>query len=381
MSLYGRIFLLNAAVLILAAGLLLGPVTVSTPVLLGEAIVVVCGLVLMLVLNAALLRVGLAPLGRLRRAMATADLLKPGTRAEVTGRGEIADLTAAFNAMLDRLEAERATSSGRVLTAQEAERQRIARELHDEVGQTLTAVLLQLKHTADHAPAELRADLRQAQETTRAGLEEIRRIARRLRPGVLEELGLHSALRSLAGELSTPGLRVTTHLAPGAPVLDPATELVVYRVAQEGLTNAARHAGAGHVALLLGPAPDGGTRLLVRDDGRGTGGAAEGAGIGGMRERALLVGAALRVGAGEKGGTEVRLDLPPAPAPTARPIPEPESAVRPIPEPAPTVPPIPAPAPTARTTSAPTAPPLAPPTPSPLPASPSPPPPTPGHER
>ncbi|MFB6829020.1 HAMP domain-containing sensor histidine kinase [Streptomyces hydrogenans] len=343
MSLYGRIFLLNAAVLILAAGLLLGPVTVSTPVLLGEAIVVVCGLVLMLVLNAALLRVGLAPLGRLRRAMATADLLKPGTRAEVTGRGEIADLTAAFNAMLDRLEAERATSSGRVLTAQEAERQRIARELHDEVGQTLTAVLLQLKHTADHAPEELRADLRQAQETTRAGLEEIRRIARRLRPGVLEELGLHSALRSLAGELSTPGLRVTTHLAPGASALDPATELVVYRVAQEGLTNAARHAGAGHVALLLGPAPDGGTRLLVRDDGRGTGGAAEGAGIGGMRERALLVGAALRVGAGEKGGTEVRLDLPPAPAPTARPVPES--------------------------------------TPSPLPASPPPPPPTPGHER
>ncbi|MFB7341800.1 histidine kinase [Streptomyces hydrogenans] len=371
MSLYGRIFLLNAAVLVLAAGLLLGPVTVSTPVLLGEAIVVVFGLVLMLVLNAVLLRVGLAPLGRLRRAMATADLLKPGTRAEVTGRGEIADLTAAFNAMLDRLEAERATSSGRVLTAQEAERQRIARELHDEVGQTLTAVLLQLKHTADHAPEELREDLRQAQETTRAGLEEIRRIARRLRPGVLEELGLHSALRSLAGELSTPGLRVTTHLVPGAPPLDPATELVVYRVAQEGLTNAARHAGAGQVALRLGPAPDGGTRLLVRDDGRGTGGAAEGAGIGGMRERALLVGAALRVGAGETGGTEVCLDLPPAPVPSVLPVSAPVPSVLPVPEPVPSVLPVPEPVSGAVPTSAPA--------PSPLPV-PSPPP-TPGHER
>ncbi|MFD5769694.1 HAMP domain-containing sensor histidine kinase [Streptomyces sp. NPDC127049] len=335
MSLYGRIFLLNAAVLVLAAGLLLGPVTVSTPVLLGEAIVVVCGLVLMLVLNAVLLRVGLAPLGRLRRAMATADLLKPGARPEVTGRGEIADLTGAFNAMLDRLETERATSSGRALTAQEAERQRIARELHDEVGQTLTAVLLQLRHTADHAPRELREDLRQAQETTRAGLEEIRRIARRLRPGVLEELGLHSALRSLAGELSTPGLRVTTHLAPGAAPLDPATELVVYRVAQESLTNAARHAGAGHVELRLGPGPDGGTRLLVRDDGRGTDGAAEGAGIGGMRERALLVGAALRVGPGESGGTEVCLDLPPrgpvSPAPGAAPADAPGGVRLPVP--------------------------------------------------
>ncbi|MFI8510160.1 HAMP domain-containing sensor histidine kinase [Streptomyces sp. NPDC085460] len=383
MSLYGRIFLLNAAVLVLAAGLLLGPVTVSTPVLLGEAIVVVCGLVLMLVLNAALLRVGLAPLGRLRRAMATADLLKPGARPEVTGRGEIADLTGAFNAMLDRLETERATSSGRVLTAQEAERQRIARELHDEVGQTLTAVLLQLKHTADHAPRELREDLRQAQETTRASLEEIRRIARRLRPGVLEELGLHSALRSLAGELFTPGLRVTTHLASGAGPLDPATELVVYRVAQEGLTNAARHSGAGRVELRLGPAPDGGTRLLVRDDGRGTAGAAEGAGIGGMRERALLVGAELRVGAGESGGTEVCLDLPPrgaaVPAPGATaaevtgavppavpglgpvPVLDPVRAPGPVPPPVPDAGPVPAPGPA----------PVLPPVPQP----------TPGHER
>ncbi|MET9346302.1 HAMP domain-containing sensor histidine kinase [Streptomyces termitum] len=332
MSLYGRIFLLNAAVLVLATGLLLGPVTVSSPVLVGEAIVLLVGLFLMLVLNAALLRVGLAPLGRLGRAMATADLRRPEPRPEVTGRGEIADLTAAYNAMLDRLEAERTTSSGRALLAQEAERQRIARELHDEVGQTLTAVLLQLKHTADHAPPELREDLRQAQETTRAGLEEIRRIARRLRPGVLEELGLHSALRSLAGELSNPRLRVTTHLAPGTGPLDPATELVVYRVAQEGLTNAARHADAAHVELRLGPAPGGGTRLLVRDDGRGTAGAAEGAGIGGMRERALLVGADLRIGPGEEGGTEVRLDLPaypetgPVPPPSA---PAPDRSSRP----------------------------------------------------
>ncbi|MEU3608159.1 HAMP domain-containing sensor histidine kinase [Streptomyces sp. NPDC035033] len=341
MSLYGRIFLLNAAVLVLAAGLLLGPVTVSTPVLLGEAVVVLCGLVLMLVLNAVLLRVGLAPLGRLGRAMATADLRRPGTRPEVTGRGEIADLTAAFNAMLDRLETERATSSGRVLTAQEAERQRIARELHDEVGQTLTAVLLQLKHAAGHAPGELREDLRQAQETTRASLEEIRRIARRLRPGVLEELGLHSALRSLAGELSTSRLRVTTHLAPGTVPLDPATELVVYRVAQEGLTNAARHSGAGHVELRLGPAPGGGTRLLVRDDGRGTGGAAEGAGIGGMRERALLVGAELRVGPGEAGGTEVRLDLPARRA--TAPAPVPAAAPGGVPVPVPSLPPSPPP--------------------------------------
>ncbi|MFJ1567802.1 HAMP domain-containing sensor histidine kinase [Streptomyces erythrochromogenes] len=309
MSLYWRIFLLNAAVLVVAVLLLFGPVTVSTPVLFGEAIVLVAGLVAMLVLNAVLLRIGLAPLGRLSRAMATVDLLKPGVRPQVTGQGEIAELTGTFNTMLDRLEAERATSSGRVLSALEDERQRIAQELHDEVGQTLTAVLLQIKHAADRIPEPVRADLHQAQETTRASLDEIRRIARRLRPGVLEELGLHSALRSLAAEFTTSRLSVSAHITPGLPALDAATELVLYRVAQEGLTNAARHSGATRVEVYLRPVPGGGTSLLVRDNGRGLGGAPEGAGIRGMRERVLLIDAELLVGAGPGGGTDVCLNV------------------------------------------------------------------------
>ncbi|MFE5495525.1 HAMP domain-containing sensor histidine kinase [Streptomyces virginiae] len=309
MSLYWRIFLLNAAVFVVAVLLLFGPVTVSTPVLFGEAIVLVAGLAAMLVLNAVLLRVGLAPLGRLSRAMATVDLLKPGVRPQVTGQGEIAELTGTFNTMLDRLEAERATSSGRVLSALEEERHRIAQELHDEVGQTLTAVLLQIKHAADRIPEPVRGDLHQAQETTRASLDEIRRIARRLRPGVLEELGLHSALRSLAAEFTTSRLSVSAHITPGLPALDSATELVLYRVAQEGLTNAARHSGATRVEVHLRPVPGGGTALLVRDNGRGLGGAAEGAGIRGMRERVLLIGAELLVGAAPGGGTDVRLNV------------------------------------------------------------------------
>ncbi|MFE5680424.1 HAMP domain-containing sensor histidine kinase [Streptomyces erythrochromogenes] len=309
MSLYWRIFLLNAAVFVVAVLLLFGPVTVSTPVLFGEALVLVAGLVAMLVLNAVLLRIGLAPLGRLSRAMATVDLLKPGVRPQVTGQGEIAELTGTFNTMLDRLEAERATSSGRVLSALEDERQRIAQELHDEVGQTLTAVLLQIKHAADRIPEPVRADLHQAQETTRASLDEIRRIARRLRPGVLEELGLHSALRSLAAEFTTSRLSVGAHITPGLPALDAATELVLYRVAQEGLTNAARHSGATRVEVHLRPVPGGGTSLLVRDNGRGLGGAPEGAGIRGMRERVLLIDAELLVGAGPGGGTDVCLNV------------------------------------------------------------------------
>ncbi|MDV9186647.1 HAMP domain-containing sensor histidine kinase [Streptomyces sp. SR27] len=308
MSLYWRIFLLNASVLVVAVLLLFGPVTVSTPVLLGEALVLVAGLVAMLLANGFLLRVALAPLQRLTRAMRTADLRRPGRRPEVSGHGEIAALTRTFNTMLDRLEAERAASTARALSAQEEERRRIARELHDEVGQTLTAVLLQLRHTADHAPVELRSELHQAQETTRAGLEEIRRIARRLRPGVLEELGLHSALRSLASEFSTRAVTVRARIEPGLPELDEGTELVIYRVAQEGLTNAARHAAATRVDLYLRRLPHGGVGLLVRDDGRGIGRTPDGAGLMGMRERALLIGAELAVHDGPDGGTEVRLD-------------------------------------------------------------------------
>ncbi|MDX3845188.1 HAMP domain-containing sensor histidine kinase [Streptomyces europaeiscabiei] len=307
MSLYWRIFLSNAAVLLVAVLLLLGPVTVSTPVLFGEALVLLAGLVVMLIANAVLLRVGLAPLGRLTRAMTTADLLRPGSRTTVTGPSEIAELTKTFNAMLARLEAERATSSGRALSAQEAERRRLARELHDEVGQTLTAVLLQLRHAADLAPQTVRTDLHQAQETTRAGLEEIRRIARRLRPGVLEELGLHSALRALTAEFTTARLRVTAHITPGLPRLDPDTELVLYRIAQESLTNTARHAGATRAEVHLRPLPDARTALLVRDNGRGIASAPEGAGINGMRERALLIGADLHIGPGPQGGTQISL--------------------------------------------------------------------------
>ncbi|MEU1082132.1 HAMP domain-containing sensor histidine kinase [Streptomyces sp. NPDC005908] len=309
MPLFWRIFLLNAVVLIVATALLLGPVTVSTPVLLTEAAVLTVGLAAMLVANALLLRVGLAPLQRLTRAMTTTDLLRPGHRPAVGGRGEIAELITTYNTMLDRLEDERATSSARALSAQEAERRRIARELHDEVGQSLTAVLLQLKRAADHAPAGLGDELRQVQETTRDSLEEIRRIARRLRPGVLDELGLASALKALATEFGGPGLGVQHCLGPDLPELDRESELVLYRVAQEGLTNIVRHAGARRAELALRRAP-GGVELRVRDDGRGIGGADEGAGIRGMRERALLVGADLTVEPGPGGGTELRLAVP-----------------------------------------------------------------------
>ncbi|WP_079166438.1 HAMP domain-containing sensor histidine kinase [Streptomyces oceani] len=311
MSLFWRIFSLNAVVLGVATGvLLLAPVTVSARVVLTEAVVLVTGLAIMLVANAALLRIGLAPLDRVARRMTTVDLLRPGHRLQVTGHGGVAALIRTFNEMLDRLEQERATSAARALSAQEAERRRVAQELHDEVGQSLTAVLLELKRAVDAAPEPLRQDLRGAQETTRESLEEVRRLAHRLRPGVLEDLGLVSALTSLATDLSAhSGVTVRRHFEPRPSATSQETELVLFRVAQEGLTNIARHADATEVDLRLAGGPEG-TTLRIRDNGRGTGDSPEGAGIRGMRERALLVGGDLAVGPAPSGGTEVTLCVP-----------------------------------------------------------------------
>ncbi|MEQ6027738.1 HAMP domain-containing sensor histidine kinase [Streptomyces sp. NPDC048405] len=311
MSLFWRIFGLNAVVLGFATALLLwAPVTVSVPILLTEAVVLVLGMGVMLVANGALLRWGLAPLERLTRLMTTVDLLRPGQRLPVSGGGEIPELIRTFNAMLDRLENERATSSARVLLAQEAERRRIAQELHDEVGQSMTAILLVLGRAADDADEPLRDELHQAQEITRESLDEVRRLVRRLRPGVLDDLGLISALSSLTHDFAThTGLRVVRRFDADLPVLDHETELVLYRVAQESLTNAARHADAERLEVGLARV-DGAVTLTVADDGRGIEAAHEGAGIRGMRERALLIGAALDITSAPGAGTRIRLTAP-----------------------------------------------------------------------
>ncbi|GAB1328586.1 HAMP domain-containing sensor histidine kinase [Streptomyces sennicomposti] len=321
MSLFWRIFGLNAVVLGSATALLLwAPVTVSVPVVLTEAVILVGGLVVMLVANAALLRWGLSPLDRLTRLMTTVDLLRPGQRLPAHGGGEVADLIRTFNAMLDRLEQERATSSARVLLAQEAERRRIAQELHDEVGQSMTAVLLALKRAADAANPPLRDELHQAQEITRESLDEVRRLVRRLRPGVLDDLGLVAALTSLTSDFAThTGLRVVRRFDAELPALDPETELVLYRVAQESLTNAARHADAERVEVALTRA-DGAVVLAITDDGRGIKTACEGAGIRGMRERALLVGAALDVTDAADGSSALPATAASAAAPGASPV-------------------------------------------------------------
>jgi two-component system, NarL family, sensor histidine kinase UhpB len=127
---------------------------------------------------------------------------------------------------------------------------------------------------------------------------------------VLDDLGLVSAIDALAADVTeASGVPVTVEVDPLLPGLGAEAELVVYRIAQESLTNVARHAGAQAVDLSLRHA-DAAVVLTVTDDGRGIGDGVEGAGIRGMRERALLVGAELAVGPHRDGGTEVRLRVP-----------------------------------------------------------------------
>jgi two-component system sensor histidine kinase UhpB len=300
MSLLTRVFLANAAVLATITLLLLfSPIEISYPVTATQSVILVTGFVVSLIVNLVLLRRVVGPLRRLTETMRAVRPLDTGTRLVVPAADpEVRALTKAFNDMLERLETERRESGRAAIAAQEEERRRVARELHDEVGQVLTGVMLQV-------------DDPEAREAVRQSLEDVRRIARELRPETLDDLGLQSALRALATTTAAhEGLSVERRLDVGDVRLRPEVELVVYRVAQESLTNVMRHAGASEVLLAL-QRVDGALRLTVRDNGRGLPDDVEGgAGITGMSERALYVGGRLLVASSPEAGTEVRLDIP-----------------------------------------------------------------------
>src|SRR5262249_19123400 len=145
-----------------------------------------------------MLRPTFKPLERLAERMKNVDLLRPGRRLAPSGPPEVVDLVRAFNEMLERLETERRESGSPALAAQDGERKRLAGQLHDEVGQSMTGVLLLLDQLAGEVPPARREVFADAQEATRRSVEEVRRIAQELRPEALEHLGLVSALRSLA---------------------------------------------------------------------------------------------------------------------------------------------------------------------------------------
>jgi two-component system sensor histidine kinase UhpB len=308
-SLLWRVFGANIAVAVLAVALLAWtPVTVHRVATPRELVVLAIGLAIMLTIDLALLRRTFSPLRRLADVMGAVRPGEPGRRAPDLHRAgrEVAALGAALNEMLERLESERRESGRLALAAQEAERQRIARELHDEIGQTLTAIALRAE-VAAQAPAPSRNVLAEIAQIAQRSLADVQRIGRELRPEALDDLGLVDALIVLCTNARAASITVRPDLERDLPPLAPDVELVVYRVAQEALTNALRHSGASQIIVALHRHRDG-VRLSVSDDGHGLPPDLRESGLRGMRERAMLVEAQLDVRTTSR-GTEILLQV------------------------------------------------------------------------
>lgn len=288
------------------------------------------GIVLSVIINSLTLRLALRPLAELER---TARRVQGGDLSARVVLGPINDpetrrLAETMNAMLASLEAQRAQLQGharriqelsaRVIRAQEEERKRVARELHDETGQVLTSLAIGLKvlqgaRTLDDAQEQVQA----LQELTHQALEGVHQLALELRPKMLDDLGLIPALRWYAGQWSQQtGIPVAfeAHVRDGR--LTPEGELALYRVVQEALTNVSRHAAAQHVWVTI-QEDDAVVRATVRDDGQGfdpervaAAGPERRLGLFGMQERMALVGGRLTIVAAPGRGTSVMAEVP-----------------------------------------------------------------------
>jgi two-component system, NarL family, sensor histidine kinase UhpB len=264
------------------------------------------------------LRRRFAPLEDLIEKMEKVDLGRPGPLLprSIDGVGETEEverLELAFLRMMRRLEAERRRAGSAALQAQEEERARVARDLHDEVNQSLTGLLLRLEAARETAPPELEPELAETKALANQAMRELLSLARQLRPTALDDLGLAAATAGQVEQLAARDEIEAGFEAEGDfSNLGDDAQLVVYRVAQEALSNAARHSGAGRVCVRLRRRPDGGVELEIADDGRGFAfdDAEGGLGIAGMRERALLVGGELTIESRPERGTTVRLAVP-----------------------------------------------------------------------
>ncbi|MFN8159476.1 MAG: sensor histidine kinase [Solirubrobacterales bacterium] len=312
-ALFTQVLTLNAALVCLAAllaALLAGLDSAETA---RVALVVAAATAASLLINMVVLRARFRPLEDLIEEMEKVDLSRPGANLppSIDGRGETEEverIELAFIRMMRRLEAERRRTSSAALRAQEEERARVARDLHDEVNQSLTGVLLRLEAAREEAPPGLEAELTETKTLANQAMRELLVLARQLRPTALDDLGLEAAI---AGQVEQAGGgEVETSFSSEGEFGDLGDEvqLVLYRVAQEALSNASRHSGAGRIRASLRRRGEG-VELTVRDDGRGFAFAEADAGLGisGMRERALLVGAELTITSRPGAGTTVRL--------------------------------------------------------------------------
>jgi two-component system sensor histidine kinase UhpB len=280
------------------------------------AIFALAGVAISLAVNFLVLRAVLRPLDYLQRAV---DAVRAGRKEVRVARPGLSDeqfdhLADAFDQMLAALEehAQRLHRlPGQILRAQEEERRRIARELHDEAAQSITSLLVRLRLLEQaQAPETTRQRIAELRELTTRALEDVRRIALELRPSMLDDLGLVDALHAYVEAVNAPGPTKVVLTAEGMDGRLPReVELALYRVAQEALTNVRRHAGAEHAWVRLRQA---GSRVVleIEDNGRGfdparDGSRTSGLGLPGMRERMALVGGRLEVRSEPGRGTVV----------------------------------------------------------------------------
>jgi signal transduction histidine kinase len=197
-----------------------------------------------------------------------------------------------------------------LIRAEEEERARVSRELHDGLGQLIAALTLELEAMRAQAPESLQPRIDDVRTLANQIGTDIRRMSHELRPAILDELGLHDALSALVRRMSRPP-RLTVELTVrGNLIVLPAdVRLTAYRVVQEALTNVVRHSGASRAEVNVDLDAHA-LRIAIADNGRGVADNAEGFGLTGLRERVEAVGGSLRIGPAEQGGALVATELP-----------------------------------------------------------------------
>jgi two-component system, NarL family, sensor histidine kinase UhpB len=322
-SLIGQIVAANVvlvAITLFAASLAAGlDLTVSDQ--RWSFLILALAIVLTLCVNTWMLQRRFAPLERLIRRIEGIDPAEPAGH-QLPGHDpveEIDKLSRSFNRLLERIEEERRKAGTLAMRAQEEERRRLARDLHDEVNQALTAILLRLEALAQDSPDTRVDELNELKRLVNQAMEELLNLARQLRPSALDDHGLMPAVETQLKRFSArTGVEITLN-ADGEPDLLPEdVQTAVYRILQEALANIGRHAGATAVGVDVEVENDR-MELRIRDDGAGfdpvtvsrTGSEGPGAGLGlsGMSERARLAGGELDVRSSPGVGTTVTLRI------------------------------------------------------------------------
>lgn len=277
-----------------------------------------------LFINVVVLRASFQPLFRLLLTMRSVSAGETGQRTPVPADPDIGELTQAFNKMLDQLETFQREQALRIVQAQEEEQRRLARELHDETSQALTALLIHtevLNQHVDNAASHLTTeeqqrfhhDTAQLAKLAQGTLDDIRVIAHQLRPSILDDMGLQAALRWLAEDgHERLHLNVQVTLPENRTLhVSPVYETTLFRIAQESLTNSARYADAIEVRMIL-TIDQHEVTLVIADNGRGFNEAEahQGLGLRGMRERAALLKGILKLRTAPGQGTTVEVILP-----------------------------------------------------------------------